>query len=88
MVRRKGGPLPDDPLPQGVPSPQATVAALSAGRAQDDWEREEVGLARGRIAAERSRLESLGLLDAKGRALTNEIPDDMKPGSKTDVTTS
>jgi len=54
----------------------------------DQWEREEVELARSRIVAELARLRSLGLIDADGRALTNELPDDMKPGSKTDVTTS
>lgn len=52
-----------------------------------EWERQTVVAGHARVLAETERLRSLGILDEKGDLRTNELPSDMRPGSKTDVST-
>lgn len=51
------------------------------------WERQTVAAGHARVLAETERLRRLGILDERGNLRTNELPADMRPGSKTDVST-
>ncbi|MBI4955817.1 MAG: hypothetical protein HY908_27610 [Myxococcales bacterium] len=46
-----------------------------------------MALAAARIAAERVRLERLGIIDANGDLVSRELPPDMRPESDTTVET-
>ena len=46
-----------------------------------------MALAAARIAAERVRLEGLGMVDAKGELMSRELPPDMLPESDTTLET-
>jgi len=59
------------------PTDEAQVAA---------WEARMVEQGLARVLAKTARLEQLGVIDEQGRLLTDELPADMRPESRTDVT--
>lgn len=67
----------------------APFADLDLDRPEDEeeWDRRVMALAAARIAAERARLERLGIIDAEGDLVSRELPPDMLPGSDTTVET-
>lgn len=69
--------------------PSARVADLEPDRPEDDEEEERrfMALAATRIAAERVRLERLGIIDDKCDLVSRELPPDMRPESETTVET-
>jgi hypothetical protein len=71
------------------PIPTAPVDDLDLDRDQDEeeWERRVLALATARIQAARSRLERLGIVDADGATVSNELPSDMAPESDTTLET-
>ena len=71
------------------PIPSAPFDDLDLDRPEDEeeWERRVMALAAGRIAAERARLERLGIIDAKGDLVSTELPPDMRPESDTTLET-
>lgn len=74
---------------QPPPIPSAPFDDLDLDRPADEeeWERRVMGLAADRIAAERARLERLGIIDEKGELVSTELPPDMRPESETTVET-
>ena len=71
------------------PIPSAPFDDLDLDRAEDEEERERrvMALAASRIAAERARLERLGIIDAKGELVSRDLPPDMLPESDTTLET-
>jgi hypothetical protein len=71
------------------PIPSARFDDLDLDRAEDEeeWERRVMALAATRIAAERARLERLGIVDANGDLVSRELPPDMLPESEATVET-
>lgn len=71
------------------PIPSAPFGDLDLDRPEDEeeWERRLMKLAAERIAAERVRLERLGIIDANGDLVSRELPPDMRPDSDTTVET-
>jgi hypothetical protein len=71
------------------PIPSAPFDDLDLDRAEDEeeWERRVMALAGARIAAERTRLERLGIVDTNGDLVSRELPADMLPESDTTVET-
>jgi len=71
------------------PIPSAPFDDLDLDRPEDEeeWERRVMAMAVARIAAERARLERLGVIDAGGSLVSNELPPDMRPESDTTVET-
>lgn len=71
------------------PIPSAPFDDLDLDRPDDEeeWERRVMALAAARIAAERTRLERLGIIDPKGDLVSRELPPDMLPESDTTVET-
>ena len=71
------------------PIPSAPFDDLDLDREadQEEWERRVMALASARIAAERSRLERLGIIDANGDLISRQLPPDMLPESDTTVET-
>ena len=69
--------------------PSAPFDDLDLDRAEDEeeWERRVMALAAARIAAERSRLERLGIIDANGDLTSRELPPDMRADSDTTLET-
>lgn len=65
------------------PIPSAPFDDLDLDRPEDaeEWERRVMALAAARIAAERARLEHLGIIDASGELVSHELPRDMLPES-------
>jgi hypothetical protein len=65
------------------PIPTALVGDLDLDRDQDEeeWERRVMELASVRIHAARTRLERMGIIDARGRVLSSELPPDMTADS-------
>jgi hypothetical protein len=78
-------------VPNDDPSltPSARFDDLDLDRPEDheEWERRVMALAAARIAAERIRLEKLGIIDADGNLVSTELTPDMLPGSDTSVDT-
>jgi hypothetical protein len=72
-----------------APIPSAPFDDLDLDRAEDqeEWELRVMALAAARIAAERSRLERLGIIDANGDLVSRQLPPDMLPESDTTVET-
>jgi len=66
-----------------APIPSAPFDDLDRPEDEEEWERRVMALAAERIAAERARLERLGIIDAKGDLVTTELPADMRPESET-----
>jgi hypothetical protein len=52
-----------------------------------EWDRRVMALAEARIAAERVRLERLGIIDANGGLVSGELPPDMLAESDTTLET-
>jgi hypothetical protein len=71
------------------PIPSAPFDDLDLDRPEDEeeWERRVMALAAERIAAERTRLERLGIIDANGNLVSRDLPPDMLPESDTTVAT-
>jgi len=72
-----------------TPIPTATFDDLDLDRDDDrkEWERRLMDLAAKRIAAARHRLAHLGIVDANGELVSNELPPDMLPDSDTTLET-
>jgi hypothetical protein len=75
--------------PSTSPIPSAPFDDLDLDRVEDEeeWERRLMALAAARIAAERARLEQLGVIDASGNLVSHDLPPDMRPESDTTVET-
>ncbi len=71
------------------PIPSATFDDLDLDRpeGEEEWERRVMALATARIAAERVRMERLGIIDAEGNLVSHELPPDMLPDSDTTLDT-
>jgi hypothetical protein len=71
------------------PIPNAPVDDLDLDRDEDEaeWERRVMDLASVRLQSARARLERLGIIDAHGKLVSNELPPDMKPESDTTLET-
>jgi hypothetical protein len=71
------------------PIPSAPFDDLDLDRAEDreEWDRRVMALAAARIAAERVRLERLGIIDANGDLVSRQLPPDMLPDSDTAIET-
>ena len=71
------------------PIPSAPFDDLDLDLAEDEeeWERRVMALATARIAAARAHLEGMGIIDAEGNLVSNELPPDMRSGSDTTVET-
>ncbi|HEY4117194.1 MAG TPA: hypothetical protein VGM56_05040 [Byssovorax sp.] len=63
--------------------PSAPFDDLDLDRAEDEaeWERRVMALATSRLAAERARLEQLGIVDASGSLVSRVLPAEMLPES-------
>lgn len=72
-----------------APIPEARFDDLDLDRDEDraEWDRRVMALAATRIAAERVRLERLGIIDANGDLVSRELPPDMLPESETTLET-
>lgn len=71
------------------PIPNAPFDDLDLDRPEDEeeWKRRVMALAAARIAAERTRMEGLGIIDANGERVSRELPPDMLPESDTTLET-
>jgi hypothetical protein len=71
------------------PIPSAPFHDLDLDRDEDaeEWERRVMALAAVRIAAERVRLEGLGIIDSDGNLVSTDLPPDMLPESDTTLET-
>ena len=71
------------------PIPSAPFDDLDLDRPEDEeeWERRVMALASARIAAERVRLERLGVIDPSGNLVSRDLPPDMRPESDTTLET-
>jgi hypothetical protein len=71
------------------PIPAAPFDDLDLDRPEDEaeWERRVMALAATRIAAERVRLEDLGIVDKDGALISTVLPPDMIPESDTTLET-
>jgi hypothetical protein len=72
-----------------TPIPSAPFDDLDLDRPEDEeeWERRVMALAAARIAAERTRLERLGIIDANGNLVSQDLPPDMLPEADVTVET-
>ncbi len=75
----------NDPSP--IPSAPFDDLDLDSAEDEEEWERRVMALAAVRIAAERARLEQLGIIDAKGDLVSTALPADMLPESETTLET-
>ena len=80
MVARENDPLL-------IPSAPFDDLDLDRPEDEEEWERRVMALAAGRIAAERTRLERLGIIDGNGELVSRELPSDMLPESDATVET-
>lgn len=71
------------------PIPSAAFDDLDLDRPEDEeeWERRVMAMAAARIAAERVRLERLGIINENGDLRSTVLPPDMLPDSDTSVDT-
>lgn len=74
-----------DPSP--IPSAPFDDLDLDRDDGEEEWERRVMALAAARVAAARSRLERLGIIDAEGSLVSRELPADMLPDSDTTLET-
>ena len=70
-------------------TPDASLADLDLEDedAMDAWDGRVKALARARLGDALAELRTLGLIDERGRVVPREQPADMRPESKTSVTT-
>lgn len=73
--------------PSPIPSARFDDLDLDRQEDEDEWDRRLMALAAARIAAERVRLERLGIIDANGDLVSHELPPDMLPDSDTTLDT-
>jgi hypothetical protein len=70
-----------------IPSTRFDDLDLDRPEDEEEWDRRVMALAAARIAAERARLEQLGIIDANGDLVSRELPPDMLPESDATVDT-
>jgi hypothetical protein len=75
----------NDPSP--IPSAPFDDLDLDRPEDEEEWERRVMALAAERIAAERARLEGLGIIDSNGNLVSTAMPPDMLPESDTTLET-
>lgn len=75
------------PAQPTIPSARLDDLDLDREEDRDEWRRRLQALATARLAAARTRLEGLGIIDAKGNLVSNELPPDMLPDSDTTLET-
>ncbi len=75
------------PEPGSIPSAPFDDLDLDNPQNEAEWDRRVMALAAERIAAERVRLERLGIVDARGELISRELPPDMLPESDTTLET-
>ena len=75
----------DDSSP--IPSVRFDDLDLDRGEDRVEWHRRLRELATARLAAARTRLERLGIIDAQGNLVSTELPPDMLPDSDTTLET-
>ena len=66
-----------------IPSAPLDDLDLDVPEDEEEWDRRVMDLATARIAAERVRLERVGIIDANGDLVSQELPPDMCPESDT-----
>ena len=73
----------------GSPIPSAPFDDLDLDRDEDreEWRSRLMALASARIVAARARLQRLGIIDATGKPISNELPPDMRADSDTTLET-
>jgi len=73
----------------GSPIPSAPFDDLDLEKPEGEaeWDRRVMALSAARIAAERVRLERLGIIDAHGELISRDPPPDMLPESDTTLET-
>ena len=73
----------------GSPIPSAPFDELDLDKPENEaeWDRRVMALAGVRIAAERVRLERLGIINADGDLVSRDLPPDMLPESDTTLET-
>jgi len=73
----------------GSPIPSAPFDDLDLEKPDDEseWDRRVMALAATRIAAERVRLERLGIIGEDGELISHDLPPDMLPESDTTLET-
>ncbi len=69
--------------PGSIPSAPFDDLDLDNPEDEAEWDRRVMALAAERIAAERVRLERLGIIDAHGKLVSRDLPPDMLPESDT-----
>lgn len=70
-----------------IPSAPFDDLDLDRDEDQEQWEGRLMDLASARIAAARTRLEHLGIIDVEGKLVLTEFPEDMLPDSGTTLET-
>ena len=75
------------PEPGSIPSAPFDDLDLDSPEDEAEWDRRVMALAAERIAAERVRLERLGIIDADGELVSRALPPDMLPQSDTTLET-
>ena len=72
-----------------APIPEARFDDLDLDREEDrvEWRRRLAELGAARLASARARFERLGIVDAEGKLVSNELPPDMLPDSDTTLET-
>jgi phage terminase Nu1 subunit (DNA packaging protein) len=69
--------------------PEARFHDLDLDREEDrvEWRRRLAELATARLAGARARFQQLGIIDARGKLISTELPPDMLPDSDTTLET-
>jgi hypothetical protein len=75
------------PEPGSIPSAPFDDLDLDNPENEAEWDRRVMALAAERVAAERVRLERLGIIDADGELVSRELPPDILPESDTTLET-
>ena len=75
------------PEPGSIPSAPFDDLDLDDPESEAEWDRRVMALAAERIAAERVRLERLGIIDRDGELVSRDLPPDMLPESDTTLET-
>ncbi len=73
--------------PSPIPIARFDDLDLDRPEGEAEWDRRVMALASERIAAERVRLERLGIIDVNGDLKSRELPPDMLPDSDTTLET-
>ncbi len=73
--------------PGSIPSAPFDDLDLDNPENEAEWDRRVMALAAERLAAERVRLERLGVIDGDGELVSRALPPDMLPESDTTLET-